>query len=50
MQTREVALKKETDELKALLNANTELTMQDKELTEKVAALAREIHARLPAA
>jgi uncharacterized membrane protein len=30
-------------ELRALLEANTELTRQDKELTEQVAALAREI-------
>jgi uncharacterized membrane protein len=30
-------------ELRALLQANTELTRQDKELTEHVAALAREI-------
>src|SRR5439155_22442927 len=49
MQEREVAIKKETDELKALLAANTDLTQQDKELTERVAALTREIHARLPA-
>src|SRR5213592_4272692 len=32
MQQREAALKKETDELKALLASNTELTRQDKEL------------------
>jgi uncharacterized membrane protein len=49
MQKREAALKKETDELKALLSANTELTQQDKELTERIAALTREIHARLTA-
>jgi uncharacterized membrane protein len=47
MQQRETALKKETDELRALLQSNTELTKQDKELTEKVEALTREIHARL---
>lgn len=47
MQRRETALKKETDELKALLQSNTQLTQQDKELTEKVEALTREIHARL---
>jgi uncharacterized membrane protein len=46
-QQREAALKRETDELKALLTANTELTRQDKELTERVEALTREIHARL---
>jgi len=47
MQEREAALKKETDELKALLASNTDLTRQDKELTEHVAALTQEIHARL---
>jgi uncharacterized membrane protein len=47
MQRREAALKKETDELKALLQSNTDITQQDKELTEKVEALTREIHARL---
>ena len=36
-----------TDELKGLLESNTELTRQDKELTEQIAALTREIHARL---
>jgi uncharacterized membrane protein len=40
-------LKKETDKLEALLQANTDLTRQDKDLTEQVAALAREIHALL---
>ncbi len=49
MQEREAAIKKETDELKALLTANTNLTQQDKDLTERVEALTREIHARLPA-
>jgi uncharacterized membrane protein len=44
---REQALKRETDELKQLLAANTDLTRQDKELTEQVAALTREIHARV---
>jgi uncharacterized membrane protein len=47
IQEREVAIKRETDELKQLLAANTELTQQDKELTEKVEALAREIRAHL---
>jgi uncharacterized membrane protein len=47
MQQRESALKRETDELKALLQSNTDLTQQDKELTERVEALTREIHARL---
>lgn len=49
MQEREAAIKAETDELKDLLSANTELTRQDKELTERVAALTREIHARVQA-
>ena len=49
MQQREAAIKKETDELKKLLTANTELTQQDKDLTESVETLAREIHARLKA-
>jgi uncharacterized membrane protein len=47
IQEREVAIKRETDELKQLLSANTDLTRQDKELTEKVEALAREIRAHL---
>jgi len=34
-------------ELVDLLNSNTELTRQDKDLTERVEALTREIHARL---
>jgi uncharacterized membrane protein len=49
MQAREAALKVETDELKALLEANTKLTQQDKELTERIEALTREIHTRLTA-
>jgi uncharacterized membrane protein len=40
-------IKVETDRLVELLNSNTELTRQDKELTERVEALTREIHARL---
>jgi uncharacterized membrane protein len=36
-------------ELRALLDANTELTRQDKELTEQVAELARAIHAKVGA-
>jgi uncharacterized membrane protein len=40
-------LKTETDKLEALLVANTDLTRQDKELTEQVAGLTREIHALL---
>jgi len=46
-QRREAALKRETDELKALLQSNTDITQQDKELTEKIETLTREIHARL---
>jgi uncharacterized membrane protein len=44
---RVAALKAETDKLAALLESNTNLTKQDKELTEQVAALTREIHATL---
>jgi uncharacterized membrane protein len=40
-------LKQEADKLQALLAANTDLTRQDKELTEEVAGLTREIHALL---
>ena len=50
MQERETAIKTETSALKLLIEANTVLTQEDKELTEKIEALAREIHARLPAA
>ena len=35
------------EELKGLLQSNTDLTRQDKELTEQVAKLTREIHERL---
>jgi uncharacterized membrane protein len=44
---RVAAIKAETDRLQVLLESNTDLTRQDKELTEQVAALTREIHARL---
>lgn len=44
---RVAAIKAETDKLQALLEANTNLTQQDKELTEQVATLTREIHATL---
>jgi uncharacterized membrane protein len=44
---RVAALKAETDKLVALLDSNTTLTRQDKELTEQVAALTREIHAHI---
>jgi uncharacterized membrane protein len=42
-EARVAAIKRETDELRALLQSNTELTQQDKELTEQVARLAQEI-------
>ena len=42
-----VAIKSETDKLTALLESNTDLTRQDKELTEQIAALTREIHAQV---
>lgn len=44
---RVASIKAETDKLQALLEANTDLTRQDKELTEQVAALTREIHTAL---
>ena len=44
---RVAAIKAETDKLQQLLEANTDLTRQDKELTEQVASLTREIHALL---
>jgi uncharacterized membrane protein len=44
---RVAAIKAETDRLVELLNSNTELTRQDKELTERVEALTREIHSRI---
>ena len=47
---RVAALKTETDKLTQLLESNTDLTRQDKELTEQVAALTREIHTLLSAA
>ena len=46
-QQRIAAVKAETDRLAALLESNTALTQQDKELTEEVAKLTREIHSRL---
>ena len=42
---RVVALRAETDKLQQLLQTNNDLTRQDKELTERVVALTREIHA-----
>jgi uncharacterized membrane protein len=44
---RVAALRTETDKLEQLLQANTDLTRQDKELTERVADLTSEIHAAL---
>jgi uncharacterized membrane protein len=44
---RVAALRTETKKLEALLQSNTELTQQDKELTEHVAKLTREIHAAI---
>jgi uncharacterized membrane protein len=41
---RVAAVKAETDRLSELLESNTDLTRQDKELTEEVAKLTREIH------
>jgi uncharacterized membrane protein len=41
---RVAALRSETDRLEQLLQSNTDLTRQDKELTEHVAALTREMH------
>jgi len=41
------AIRVETKRLEGLLSSNTELTRQDKELTEQVAALARQIHSLL---
>jgi len=46
---RERALADAVHTLRGLLEANTELTRQDKALTEQVAALAREIHTRVGA-
>ena len=44
---RVAAIKAETDRLTQLLESNTDLTRQDKELTEQVATLTREIHGML---
>ena len=44
---REQEIQEGTDRLVQLLDSNTTLTRQDKELTEQVAALTREIHAQL---
>ena len=50
MQTRESAIKKETSDLKLLIEANTALTQENKALSERIETLTNEIHARLPAA
>ena len=47
---RVAAIKSETDRLVQLLDSNTKLTQQDKELTEQIAALTREIHAQVTSA
>src|SRR3954470_5840669 len=44
---RVAAIKTETDRLLQLLRSNTDLTQQDKQLTERIEALTREIHARV---
>ncbi len=46
-ETRERQITEAIDELRQLLQSNTTLTQQDKELTEQVAGLTREIHSRL---
>jgi uncharacterized membrane protein len=46
---RVAAIKTETDKLAQLLESNTDLTRQDKELTEHVAELTKQIHAVLTA-
>ena len=38
----------DTDDLKMLLETNTDLTRQDKELSERIEALTSDLHARLP--
>ena len=43
----EAAAKRETDRLVELLESNTDLTREDKELTEHVAELTKQIHALL---
>jgi uncharacterized membrane protein len=47
MQQQETAIKKESDELRRLLAINTTLTQDDKELTERLETLTREILARV---
>jgi uncharacterized membrane protein len=43
----EQAAKTETDKILDLLQSNTDLTLQDKQLTEQVADLTKQIHALL---
>jgi uncharacterized membrane protein len=43
----EHALQRETEKVVTLLRSNTEITQQDKQLTEEVAKLTREIHSLL---
>ena len=43
----ERAAKTETDKILELLQSNTDLTLQDKQLTEQVADLTKQIHALL---
>jgi uncharacterized membrane protein len=47
IEAREAAIREETAGLKLLIEANTALTQEDKELTEKVETLTREIHAKV---
>jgi uncharacterized membrane protein len=49
IEEREAAIRRETADLRRLIEANTALTEEDKRLTEKIEVLTREIHARLPA-
>jgi uncharacterized membrane protein len=46
-QKRVAAIKAETDKLTRLLESNTDVTRQDKELTEQVADLTKQIHSLL---
>ena len=48
-QERIAAIRSETEKLAALLETNTDLTRQDKALTEQVADLTKQIHALLTA-
>lgn len=50
MEEREQVITTRSEELKRLLEESVAITREDKLLTEKVEALAREIHARLEAA